>query len=403
VDYFIRAESTTAGRSSRLGYLPWMDGIRAVAVLCVIAYHEALFLPGSRLSTLLPVGALGVDVFFAISGFLITSLLLEEATGCGAIAFGAFYVRRARRLLPGLAALVALVVVAALLFEHGAHRAHTLEHAALASAYTTNWVQALTPHNLGVFGHTWSLGTEEQFYLMWPLLLAVLLGAGFRGHRLVAALGVISAYAVLWPQFAVSRGWAGSRINYGLDTRGAGLALGAMLGAAFVSGVLPGTPTWRAVRGLAAVASVALIGVLMHDAGAAVRVASWLGIDARRLVVEEYALVSLGTVCIIWELFEARPHVGHRLLSWRPLVWIGRISYGLYLWDGAIALGLTPAATGIHNATQLAVVHVTLTFAAATASWYLIERRFRRRRAPTQLDLVTPPVRSVELAPLVSP
>ncbi|MEI2642233.1 MAG: acyltransferase [Candidatus Nanopelagicales bacterium] len=164
-----------------MGYIPGLDGIRAIAVLAVLFYHSGmLFVPG---------GFLGVDVFFVLSGFLISSLLLQEIERSGAVSFGQFYLRRARRLLPALFATLALSAVLVLLFAHDA--AAQFRHDAVASMfYVTNWWYIF--QDLSYFEamgrppmlqHLWSLAVEEQFYLLWPLALVVPVPLAWAGRE----------------------------------------------------------------------------------------------------------------------------------------------------------------------------------------------------------------------------
>ena len=151
---------------ARLGYRPSLDGVRAMAVLMVVGVHTH--------PRLVPAGSIGVDIFFVLSGFLITTLLVEELDGRGRIAVGRFYARRALRLLPALFGLLAVVTAWALLVASPDTRHNALSEVAAAASYTRNltwW--ANVPGTL--LGHTWSLALEEQFYLIWPVILVICL------------------------------------------------------------------------------------------------------------------------------------------------------------------------------------------------------------------------------------
>src|SRR5579862_1099054 len=159
----------------RRGYVPALDGLRAIAVLAVLGYHtwEGAFRGGW----------VGVDIFFVLSGYLITSILLAERDRRGTISFRQFYLRRALRLLPAL--VLCLAVAIALAASQGPTlRDATTKEAAAATLYAANWWQVLRPHApIGLLAHTWSLSVEEQFYLCWPLALSGLLA--LRGYRAV--------------------------------------------------------------------------------------------------------------------------------------------------------------------------------------------------------------------------
>src|SRR5581483_6120015 len=244
----------------RLGYLPWMDGMRAVGVLAVMVFHESLAQPKLGIQKHITGGALGVDVFFAISGFLITALLLQEAAGNGAVNLARFYARRARRLLPALAAVLVALAVGAVIGDNAGQRGRLLEHALFALVYVANWVIALGHANLGVLNHTWSLSAEEQFYLVWPVTLIALL-ALTRGRRwwLVGIVALIMAAACAWPAIATRSGYPYERIYYGLDTRCASIAIGALLGVLWAHDLLPKGKIVAVARRLLAVASAVVL------------------------------------------------------------------------------------------------------------------------------------------------
>src|SRR5712664_1012289 len=196
-----------------LGYRPALDGVRAVAILAVLARH----------SRLLPAGYLGVDIFFALSGFLITSLLSEEYARTGTITLRLFYARRALRLLP---ALVVLVVVCSgtLVATRPEYRPLVLHEAALVLFYVANcaWVIDLP---MWIYSHTWSLGIEEQFYVLWPLALLGLLRA-VRDPRASAVLVlVVAAAGVAWRLVLVHANAPPERYQ-GFDAGGSGLLIG---------------------------------------------------------------------------------------------------------------------------------------------------------------------------------
>jgi peptidoglycan/LPS O-acetylase OafA/YrhL len=364
-----------------LGYLPWMDGMRAIAVMAVMVFHELLYAPQlASVASVVGGGEYGVDIFFAVSGFLITTLLLQEVQARGGIRFGAFYLRRARRLLPALGALLLVITLGALILQRGHHRVETLENVGWAASYVGNWVKALTNDTLAELGHTWSLAIEEQFYLLWPLTLTVLISLGLRGRRLLGAIAVLVAATLVWPQVGVSRGWGWNRFYYGLDTHAAPLAIGAVLAVAFVEGLLPRHGSWPSWRHALGVVGALVVLATLHDPGDIYRLSRPLHLVDLRARVSTFAIVGAGTTLVIWELLESAPHLGHRILSWPPLVAIGRVSYGLYLWDAAVVWGLTPSETGISDRWLLAGVHVVVVTAAALTSWFFVERWFRTPR-----------------------
>ncbi len=217
-------------RGVRLPYRPGLDGLRALAVIAVLLYHAGLaWIPG---------GFLGVEVFFVISGYLITALLLAEWRGRGRVALKAFWLRRARRLLPALYLLLVVTLAYAVVFLPG-EVAGLRGDALAAFGYVTNWYLVFGQESYfeavgrpSLLKHLWSLAVEEQFYLLWPLVFAVGMGVGatrLRRRRVVtvALAGAVASAMVMAVLYVP--GVDPSRIYYGTDTRATGLLFGAAL------------------------------------------------------------------------------------------------------------------------------------------------------------------------------
>ena len=378
-------------RESSIGYRPALDGIRAVAVLAVIAYH----LGYSRVRG----GFLGVDVFFVLSGYLITSLLLSEHARTGAIDFVAFWVRRARRLLPAL--FLMLIVVAIWIgastpaFELEMRREDIL----WTLFYGANWHFIATGQDYfaqfataSPLRHTWSLAIEEQFYLAWPLIVGTALWLGRRRPAVVGAICVagialsVAAMAMLYDPGDPSRAY------YGTDTRMHELLVGALLAVLLHS--YAGSRAMSLAAGAApAVALAAGLVFLVMFA----RLSDTDSIYYRGVSL----LVALGAAAIVWGVEVAPRSIAARLLSLPPVAWVGRISYGLYLWHWPVILAVTtrwgpfrllPGSFGLNGE------RVALTFAIATASFYLLEQPIRRGRMP----VLGPSVRRFAVAALVA-
>ena len=215
-------------RSPRLVYIPALDGLRALAVMAVLLYHGGVnWIPG---------GFLGVDVFFVISGYLITSLLLRDWSEHGSIQLGRFYVRRARRLLPALFLMLGVVSLYSLVFLPDT--VAELRGAVIATlVYVENW--HLISHDVSYFvsagrpsllRHVWSLAVEEQFYLLWPLLFSLLLARwGRRSRSLLRVIlgGALVSAVLMAVQY--QRYGDPSRVYFGTDTRASTLLIGAAL------------------------------------------------------------------------------------------------------------------------------------------------------------------------------
>ncbi|MHB8465892.1 MAG: acyltransferase family protein, partial [Acidimicrobiales bacterium] len=355
-----------------------MDGMRALAVIAVMIYHEMLSQPRLGIQRRFDGGLLGVDVFFAISGFLITSLLLQEARARGRIRFGAFYLRRARRLLPALGALLAVIVVVAAFGEHGHTRTRTFEHVGITIGYAGNWAQAFDRSGMRELGQTWSLAIEEQFYLVWPLVvLAVIRVAGTfnRAVRTVLVLAAAGAAAsAIEMAFLYSPTANITRLYFGTDTHAQSVLIGATLACVLTmvqvrrgeEGMAPAARSRLLRSVLVAVGLAGLAGICVLSS----RLNGFSAFDYRggiTLSGLSSAAVILAAVCV--------PGGGvARGLSVRPLVWVGTVSYGSYLWHYPIFIYLDPTRTGV-SGFPLLIIRVGATFALAAASFYLVERR----------------------------
>jgi peptidoglycan/LPS O-acetylase OafA/YrhL len=339
-------------------YIPGLDGIRALAVLAVIAYH--LDLPGAG------GGLLGVAVFFTLSGYLITGLLLGEWARTGRVSLRRFWLRRLRRLTPAVVAVLAVVLTVTAIAQPDLWRTRVGE-AVSALLYVNNWwviAEGSSYFDLfdgpGPLDHLWSLSIEEQFYVVWPVLVALLLAAR-RGRTgvvgIVAVIVAVISFALLW-HLAVP-GLDNTRAYEGTDTRVGGILIGA-LAAVLVHRRVPG----RLVAETAAIAGLAgTIAVLAVSQDAGLGVYRW-GILA---VSVSTALLSVGVA-------HSRGVVT-AVLGSTPARWIGERSYGLYLWHMPV-VALLPH-RGLSDLVWSLLV-VGLTFGIAELSWNLLEDPIRR-------------------------
>jgi peptidoglycan/LPS O-acetylase OafA/YrhL len=346
---------------------PALDGVRALAVTAVLLFHGGVgWLPG---------GFLGVDAFFVLSGYLITRLLLREWQATRRIDLTAFWARRARRLLPAFGLLVATVVVVSPLVTVPEDLRPIRGDALAALCYLANWRMILrgtdyftqegTPSPLR---HTWSLSIEEQFYLLWPLVLLLVLVLAHRapvGRRLVAlrcvcVLGALGSVAVGWLLSASATD--PNRLYFGTDTRAVALLTGCAL-AAF----LTDRPAVSA-RHSRTLAAAALGGTL---------VVAWLWTHADGTGTALYRgpllLSALAVAAVLAHAGLVPTSVTARLLAAPPLPALGRISYGVYLWHWPLFEWLDSAATGL-TGPALLTARVAVTLLAATVSYWAIER-----------------------------
>jgi peptidoglycan/LPS O-acetylase OafA/YrhL len=352
----------------RLGYRPELDGVRAIAIALVVGLHSFGW-PRK--------GALGVDLFFVLSGFLITTLLLEERAQTGRVSLPAFFRRRALRLLPAL--LTMLCVYATV--ESALGRRPWLG-IVFGLAYVANIAEAAGSTALQPgLGHLWSLAQEEQFYLLWPALLLIAIRRGVMPLRL---LGFLILVIVIERLVFFANGVAlEPRIYRGPDTHADPLLVGCA--AAFVFRLR--RPAW-VERSSAHLAIVALALVT-----AAAIAGAHLGIYFYVLPV----LPAFAGICALLILSVAWTATGPVawLLATKPFVFLGRISYSLYLWHVPIFVWMGGGFTSAHPALGhrnplLAIVAIAAAIAAATASHYVIERPFLRLKSRSARPLPGP-------------
>ena len=330
--------------SNQLGYRPALDGIRALAIAPVVSVH-AFGWPKQ--------GSLGVDIFFVLSGFLITALLLEERVSTGTISFRGFYRRRAARLLPALALLLAVLAIGG-----GFLHPLTLVFAAtftmnIGNIVTTSWA-------VPWLGHLWSLAQEEQFYLLWPPLL--LLVMRLRPALLTRVIGALILLAVLDKIVLLGLGADTQRIYMGPDSHADPILIGCLFGALFSSGF----------RGwLSRLAGPAAILVI-----ASLAASEWFSFLDLRSPLRSLFAVACGV--LVFSAASATTWTSFAL-SLRPATFVGQISYSLYLWHLFMLTAIAATDRVGHREAGPAVVAVALSTVIAAASFYLVEQPLRRR------------------------
>ena len=379
----------------RLPYLPGLDGLRALAVIAVLLYHAELpWIPG---------GFLGVEIFFVISGYLITTLLLSEWRQRGRIDLKAFWIRRARRLLPALYLLLVVTLTYAVLFLPG-EVAGLRGDVIAALGYVTNWYLVLGNESYfeaigrpSLLKHLWSLAVEEQFYLLWPPVLALGLGVGatrWRERRVMLVALAGAAASALLMAFLYRPEVDPSRVYFGTDTRGAGLLIGAALAFAwtpwhkrepsckgsYAATRRPRLVEWRDrlrrrwgwttpllldVAGLVALGGLAL---------ACIR----LGEFEPFLYRGGLTSVALGTAVVIMACAHPHARLGRGVLGRRPLRWIGVRSYGIYLWHWPVFMLTRPQLDVPIEGLTLLVLRLAVTVVLADLSYRYVETPIRR-------------------------
>jgi len=376
--------AATSPSPPRLQHLRALDGLRGVAVLAVVVYHFA--------PTIAPGGFLGVDLFFVLSGYLITSLLVNEWEGSRRISLSAFWGRRARRLLPALLVVLAAVGAYTLFVGNQVDAEHIAQDGLSAFSYIANWhfissgqsyIQHFVHSAPSPLRHMWSLAIEEQFYLIWPLLvLLVVKLVPKRGRRpgqqrarfrlmLVAtcvALGVLSFVRMVT---LYHPGGDPNRVYYGTDTRAFIILVGAALGA--VAGGVPTITSPRARRRLIKVGCIGAVALLAAVA--------WTTTSSSYLYEGAYGAIALVMVIVLAAAAQPGENPLARILHTRPLVGLGLISYGIYLWHWPISIWVTSQNTGAGGVT-LFFLRSAITLAAALASYFLVEQPIRRGHLP---------------------
>jgi peptidoglycan/LPS O-acetylase OafA/YrhL/lysophospholipase L1-like esterase len=307
-------------RPDSLAYSAPLDGLRGVALVAIIVYHSQLDMaPGAFLS---------VSTFFTLSGFLITALLLAEHERNGGISLRAFWARRLRRLMPAAIAAISLIVVASVWLADSTQRVRLRADALSALAYVANWrfiaagdayeanFQSPSP-----FTHFWTLAIEEQFYVVLPLVVVGALVVGRGSRRVVAgALAGVAVISILWANWLLNRDASIDRVYFGTDVRAAELLAGALLAVWWMRRRDPLGP--RAQRAMVFIGPLAV----------AAMVVLWATADLQDDMFYRGGLTVYSLLTLLAIVGGLQPGgILPRLLGWRPLVWIGTVSYGAYL------------------------------------------------------------------------
>ena len=386
------ADATTAGAASAtperrehadgaplLRHVPALDGLRGAAVAGVLLFHANLLIGGY----------LGVDLFFVLSGFLISSLLLAERREKGRIDLRRFWARRARRLLPALAGLLAGVVVYALVFADSNQLGQIRADALATVFYVANWHAIFSGTGYwdlfvapSPLEHMWSLAIEEQFYVIWPFVAYAVLwvrrgrdGRVAQGPRRLFVVSVVLALASLTTMVLLSSPATIERVYLGTDTRAASMLIGAALA------------SWLAWRGPTRSAAGRVVLELIGLAGLLVLAVAWVRVDGQTIGLYRGGLFLCGLSVAAVIAAVAHPRTGPlaMVLAVRPLRWLGMISYGLYLWHWPVFIVLDEQRLGLAR-WPLFGVRLVVSLAFALVSYYALELPIRRGRLPGWMD-----------------
>ncbi|MFM8973211.1 MAG: acyltransferase family protein [Actinomycetota bacterium] len=345
-------------RRRALGHVPALDGFRGVAVLLVLTWH----LPVLSLwwLTRRPGGGLfGVDMFLVLSGFLITGLLLRESARTGRVRIGAFYRRRALRLLPALVVLLGawLVYGGVSAIEPRTEPATSLS--VLFYYSNTRWSPGVFEFTYGL-GHLWTLSLEEQFYMLWPLCFAALFA--WRRSAVAAVGGTVLAIVTVWAVRSALYfdGMSTQTLYRSLFSRADSLLIGALVAQLWTRGFAPR-------RGVKPAAWIALGGFVY---------AAWRGLSWSFLSRGGYTLLALAVGVMILAVVDT-DWSPRRVLEWAPLRGVGRISYGLYLWHIPVYIVVQRTFPDLPTWPRTALA-LGATFAVTLGSWHLVEQPFLR-------------------------
>ncbi len=369
VDDTVRMERVGSGSTDRADGMHWpaLDGLRGIAVAGVVAYHLG-WISG---------GFLGVDLFFALSGFLITTLLVREHRTRGRIDLLAFWSRRFRRLLPAVMVLIAGVLAWCTVFGTPAEQAGARGDSRWAIPYLANWhlVSAARDYwasatDASVFTHLWSLAIEEQFYVVWPVVAWWAL-RGHDGERRLARLAAIGFVASVVAMVVLYDASSPNRVYLGTDTRAAALLIGALVALNPLHRVFRAAIIWRSAR-------VEVVALMI----AALLGGSWLiGGDHLDLLLSGGLVVHSVLAAFLVGIIAVTSGTGGRAARWldRPwLTWLGQRSYGIYLWHWPVIVLAEPRWNDL-PAPARDMAMIALSLGLAEASFHLLEHPVRRR------------------------
>jgi peptidoglycan/LPS O-acetylase OafA/YrhL len=344
-----RRESTRLAIRTRnqLGYVPELDGVRGIAILFVLGNH----VPLGRLESLLP------------GGFLITTLLIQEFDRTGSISLRNFYMRRALRLGPALIALLIVLCLLSFVLYDQARARGNCRDALIALFYASNWVRVFTRNQLGLLAHTWSLSCEEQFYIVWPIILLTLLRISRKRHYVALVAAAVALFSWLASIHLTMSGASERRLCFGLDGRADTLMIGCILSVVLSSGLMTENAKKTIQKLLVVIAPLSMASLLAFSI-----FGNKLG---RSFFYFGFVIIALLAAALILDVLVSPRSIIRRLMAMKWLVWIGSVSYGLYLWHWPIFWGMH--GFGFKGWTVV-LVGTPLTFLVVLLSYYGMEK-----------------------------
>ncbi len=330
-------------------------------MLVVIFHAEVPFLKG---------GYIGVDMFFVLSGFLITTILIKEFDAKNQVSFKNFYMRRVLRLAPALLLLLVVYSMSSVMLLTEDQAKTNLIDALIALFYASNWARAFNIHPPDFLGHTWSLSIEEQFYILWPVTLIFLLRRIKNRWRVAAVVAAMAVTAWFLRIYMTTQGFSVDRVYNGLDTRADALLVGCVLGVILASNLIGSPERERLLKHVRYVTPLSAMGLL----GVAVSV-EWVNPNMYYWLL---FVVEFLAAMIILDVSIREEGSLRTILSSKGIVWIGSISYGLYLWHFPVYR--TMSVSGFGSTMERLTLGMAITFVFATVSYALIERAFLKQK-----------------------
>lgn len=345
-----RSQPRTNQDKETFGYEPSLDGIRAIAVLLVMAQHLGY----------VHAGGLGVDIFFVLSGYLITAILVFEFSATGTVSLKKFYARRALRILPAVILLLLVINIFVSIFQTNRQASAVRWDSLGALFYIANWLRAFG-HDIGILGNLWSLSIEEQFYLFWPVTLLFLLSRRASGNFILLLIGIGIVLINVDRVYLYHGMESFNRIYNGLDTRADALLVGCALGLAGVDFL---SRRILEILGLVGAAFVTYVLFFGYPVPSDFQVLLGLTIGG--------TLFALAVAFALAALLANSNNLFAKVLRLPPLVWSGRLSYGLYLWHFFV-FAFVAGSFGAYQA-RIIPIQIAATFLIAALSYYLLER-----------------------------